>query len=79
MKSLSPSQIAYILSLLDQGHSATQIASTTAHILSTISRICSKHRPMLLKSTGGCPHKLSPSDTKYDIYLITSGKAENAS
>ena len=79
MKPLSSSQIDHILFLLDKGHTATQIASTTGYSLSTISRVRSKHRPTISKSTGGRPSKLSPSDTKYAIRLLTSCKADNAS
>src|SRR3954451_14219269 len=78
MQPLSASQCNYILSLLDSGHSACQIPSSTGIHLSIISRLCRKHCPYLQKSTGGCPPKLSEADTCYAQHLITSWKAENA-
>jgi len=71
MQPLSAAQCKHILSLLDSGHSAHQISSSTGiHI--AISRLCRKHR-------GGHPSKLSEADTHYALQLITSEKAENAS
>ena len=72
-------QCNHILSLLDKGHSATHIASTTGLGLSTISCLCSKHCSTLSKSLGGHPTKLSVGNIKYATHLITSCKAENAS
>jgi transposase len=44
----------------------------------SISCIHNKFCPDLIKSTGGCPCKLSPSNIQYALCLITSHKAENA-
>src|SRR6266487_3005831 len=79
MQPLSAAQCNYILSLLDSGHSACQISSSTGLHLSTISRLRRKHRPYLKKPTGGRPPKLSEADTRYAQHLISSRKAENAS
>ena len=79
MQPLSTAQCNYILSLLDSGHSACQISSSTGLYHSTISRLRRKHHPYLQKHTGGCPSKLSEADTRYAQHLITSKKAENAS
>ena len=79
MQPLSAAQCNYILSLLDSGHSACQISSSTGLHLSTISRLRRKHCPYLKKPTGGRPPKLSEADTRYAQHLISSRKAENAS
>ena len=78
MRSLSAAQTNHILSLLDSGHSAHQISSSTDFGLGTISRLRSKHRSSLQKSLGGRPSKLSPANTRHAIHLIRTGKAENA-
>src|SRR6266487_6674538 len=78
MQPLSAAQHNYILSLLDSGHSATQISSSTGLHFSTISMLHRKHCPYLQKPSGGCPPKLSEADTCYALHLITSRKAENA-
>src|SRR4051794_6671419 len=78
MQPLSTAQRNYILSLLDSGHSAHQISSSTGLHISTISRLRRKHCPYLQKPIGGCPPKLSNTDTHYALHLITSRKAETA-
>jgi len=78
MRTLSAAHTKHILSLLDSGHSAHQISSSTGIHISTISRLRSKHRSSLQKSLGGHPPKLSPANTRHAIHLITSRKAENA-
>ena len=78
MQPLSTAQCNYILSLLDSGHSAHQISSSTGLHISTISRLRRKHRPYLQRPIGGRPPKLSEADTRYAQHLITSWKAENA-
>src|SRR4051812_9451121 len=79
MQPLSTSQCNYILSLLDSGHSAHQISSSTGLHISTISRLRRKHCPYQQKPIGGRPPKLSEADTHYAQHLITSRKAENCS
>jgi len=78
MKPLSAAQHQHILSLLEAGQSSHQISSSTGVHATTISRLHRKHHPYLPKSFGGCPPKLSPSNICHGIYLISSGKAENA-
>jgi transposase len=78
MKSLSKSQTQHILSLLESGHSAHKISSSTGVHPSTISRLCSKHCPHLPKSFGGRPTKLSSTNINHAVHLIASGKVENA-
>jgi len=78
MKSLTSAQTTRILSLLDQGKSAHQVASITGQGIATISRLCSKHRSSLSKVAGGRPPKLSSSDLHYSIRQITSQKTEHA-
>ena len=78
MRSLSQTQQNHILHLLDSGHSAHAIQSQTGIHASTISRLRSKHRSTLQKSLGGRPSKLSFSNIRHAIYLLSTGKAENA-
>ena len=78
MKDTSSAQVTFVLSLLDSGHTGYQISSQTGLSTGTISKIRSRHRPNLSKSTGGRPSKLSENDIRYATRLITSGKADNA-
>ena len=78
MQSLTPAQCTHVLKLLDKGHSSPAISSITGISVGSISNICSKHCSTISKSVGGHPWKLSPANTQYAIYLITSQKAENA-
>jgi len=78
MRSLSQTHQNTILSMLNSGHSAHSIASTTGIHVSTISRLRSKHCSTLQKPVGGCPSKLSSSNIRHAIHLISTGKAENA-
>ena len=78
MQSLSAAQRNHILSLLDSGHSAHQISTSTGLHHTTISILFRKHHPYLQRHSGGCPSKLSEADTCYALHLITSRKAENA-
>src|SRR5258707_12149891 len=76
MRYLSSTLCNHILSLLDKGHSAHQISSTTGVSIASISRLHSKHCSTLSKSSGGCPLKLSSANIHHAICLIVSGKAE---
>jgi transposase len=64
--------------MLDAGCSAHSIASITGVHSSTISRLCSKERSELQKSSGGHPTKLSLANICHAVHLISSQKAENA-
>lgn len=78
MRALSQTQQNTILSMLDSGHSGHSIASNTGVSIATISRLRAKHRSSLSKSSGGRPSKLSSSNIRHAVYLISSGKAETA-
>ncbi|KIJ18249.1 hypothetical protein PAXINDRAFT_40010, partial [Paxillus involutus ATCC 200175] len=78
MWSFSSTQKNNILTMLDSGHTAHAIASTTGLNVSTISRLCAKERSDLQKSTGGRPSKLSPTNVCHAIHLISTCRAENA-
>jgi transposase len=78
MHSLSKAELENVLSLIDSGHSSRHIASITGLHYSTITRYWSKHRPNVPKPTGGRPLKLSATDMRRAVRLISSGKAENA-
>ncbi|KAJ1300234.1 hypothetical protein OPQ81_005063 [Rhizoctonia solani] len=73
MPKLSPAKVNNVLALLDKEiYSYPQICARTGVSIASISRICSKHRPDHLKSTGGCPHKLNPAATHYAVHLVTN-------
>ena len=78
MRTLSLTQKNCILSMLDAGHSTYHIGSITGVHASTISRLCSKERSELYKSSGGCLTKLSSTNICHAVHLITTRKAENA-
>jgi len=78
MRSLSTTQKNTILSQLDAGHSIHSIASTTGISTATISRLRSKERSDLQKSSGGRPTKLSSANICHAIHLISTQKAETA-
>ena len=78
MHSLTPAQQQHIIFLLNGGHSAKSIASSTGYGLATISRLRSRHCNNLQRSTGGCPKKLSPTNIHHATHLITSRKANTA-
>src|ERR1700679_1477532 len=78
MRTLSPAQKHHILAMLNAGHSAHSIASTTGVHASSISRLHSKECSELSKSSGGRPKKLSPVNIRHAVHLITTRKAENA-
>ena len=78
MKALSTAQTTQILYLLDSGHSGEEVSSLTGVSASSISRLCSRHCPYLKKAPGGHPIKLSDTNIHHAIWLIGSGKADNA-
>jgi transposase len=78
MKALPAAQCNHILSLLDSGHSGNEISSITGVGTTTVTRLHSRYRPYLHKSSGGHPSKLSTTDIRHAIHLIGTGKAENA-
>ena len=78
MHPISATSQNYILSLLDAGHSAKHIAASTGYGIATVSRLRSKHRPHLSKSSGGRPPKLSTANIRFAQRLISPGKADTA-
>lgn len=78
MRTLSPASQNHILSLLDAGHTAAQIAASAGYSLGTISKLCFKYRSHLSKSLGGRPSKLSSTNIRHAQRLISSGKADTA-
>jgi transposase len=78
MRSLSDTQKNTILSQLDSGHSIHSIASSTGVGIATIWRLRSKECSELQKSLGGRPSKLSSTNIRHAVRLISSNKAENA-
>ena len=78
MKPISQHLTAQILSLLDQGLSLRQTASTTGVHYSTVSRLCQEHCPTLQKLSAGRPSKLTPTALRHATRFISSGKANTA-
>src|SRR5215469_2041447 len=78
MKPTAAADSTYILSLLDLCYSHRQISSKTGVSKTTVTRLCSRHRPYLKKHPGGQPLKLSETSVRYALRLIGSGKADNA-
>ncbi|KIK19885.1 hypothetical protein PISMIDRAFT_658538 [Pisolithus microcarpus 441] len=78
MRSLSSTQRNTILTMLDSGHSASSIASSTGLHCKHFTILRSKEHSSLQKSTGGHPSKLSPANVCHAIHLISTQKAENA-
>jgi hypothetical protein len=78
MQSLSFAQNHTILTMLNAGQFACSILTATGVHPSTISRLCSKECSKLQKSTGGHSKKLSPSNIRHAIHLLSTQKAKNA-
>jgi transposase len=78
MHTLSAASQNHILSMLDAGYSAGHISASTGHGIATVSRLRSKHRPHLSKSSGGRPAKLSSANIRHAQRLISSGKVDTA-
>ena len=78
MKATSTAKVKFILSLLDSGKDGCA-AAASAHVSpSTVTRLRKKHCSSLSKSVGGRPSKLSTANIHHAMYLIQTGKAENA-
>jgi transposase len=78
MQKLSSSQIEHIISFLNSGHSARQIAATVHVSHTSINNIRKEHCPDLQKSIGGRPWHLSAADIHYAKQRIQMGKLDNA-
>ena len=78
MKSLPHSLQKTIISMLNSHHSYTKIQAATGVARGSISKLASKHCSSLTKSLGGHPSKLSTTNIRHAIHLISSRKAETA-
>ena len=78
MRPISKQTIDDIISLLDQGHTLSQIHSQTGVHTSTISRLRKKLMPDCPKSKGGCPRKLCPTAVRHAQRIIGTGEANTA-
>jgi transposase len=67
-----------IINLFKSGYNGYQIHEATGISTSTISRIRAQYCPDILKSSGGCPTKLTPANIGYAKHIIRMGKADNA-
>src|SRR5215510_6838582 len=67
-----------ILSLLSEGTSYAKTTKATGVSKAYIYKLCPQHFPTLSHAPGGCPSELTPVNTRYTLYLITSNKAETA-
>jgi transposase len=78
MKPISNNIHNNIISLLDNGYSARQIATQLGLSHSTVNDVRSKARPNAWKSSGGRPTKLKATDKRNLVRLVTTGKANTA-
>ena len=78
MQPLTSTQKTQIILYLEQHLSNRAIASKMHLHHSTIGRYCSELLPNLPKSSGGRPSKLTTTDVRHAIRLITTGKADTA-
>ena len=78
MRPISKQTIDDIISLLDQGHTLSQIHSQTGVHTSTISCLCKKLMPDCPKSKGGRPRKLCPTAVCHAQCIIGTGEADTA-
>ena len=78
MKAISADSKAQIISLLSAGLSTRQIASQTHHSIGSISKICSEHLLDATKSIGGHPSKLSPTNIRHAVHLLSTDRAGSA-
>lgn len=78
MKPISSEKCATIVSLLRAQYPVREIASSMHVSIGTVSSIRSKHCPDAPKLSAGRPSKLSPTNIRHAIRLITSAKADTA-
>ena len=78
MRPISKQTIDDIISLLDQGHTLSQVHSQTGVHTSTISRLRKKLMPDCPKSKGGRPRKLCPTAVRHAQRIIGTGEADTA-
>ncbi|KAF8701453.1 Transposase, partial [Rhizoctonia solani] len=70
-KALPPSGVQNVVDKLKKGLHFSEIHSQTGVSTEMISRIRAMHCPELLKHSGGCPSKLSPTNTCHATHLLT--------
>ena len=78
MRPISTAQRDNILSLLGSGHSVRDIAKRTGVCKSKVSEIAKEYCPNKENLKGGHPEKLTSTDKRAVISLITTGKASTA-
>ena len=78
MKHISEEIHNSIVSLLDTGLSSRKIQAQLGVSRSTVNRVRAKARPDAQKSLGGRPAKLTATDKRRLVRMVTSGKADSA-
>jgi len=78
MKHVSEQIRNNIVSLLDDGLSSRQIAAWLGVGHRTVDRVRAAIRPSLQKPRAGRPAKLSATDKRFLVRMITSGKVDTA-
>ena len=78
MKKLSDAKRSTIISLLDDGLSARQIAPRVNINHSTIDKIRMVYQPTILKQKGGSKQRLTAHDKKHIMRIWRSGDDEDA-
>jgi transposase len=67
-----------ILSLIDAGLSSRKVEAQLGVSSMTVSRVRAEARPCVQKSRSGRPAKLTATDKRRLVRMVTSGKADNA-
>ena len=78
MKHISEETHNGIVSLLDTGFSSRKIEAQLGVSHSTVDRVRAKTRLYAQKGLGGRPAKLTATDKRRLVRMLTSGKADNA-
>jgi len=78
MQPISEAKHNDIIAGLISGASVFQIVKSTGVGQCTVTKICSQYCAHLPKSAGGHPGKLTATNMRHALHLISSGKVENA-
>ena len=78
MKTVPDAKRTDVISLLNSGHTVSEIARRVGVSQATVSRIGKKVCPDREKPKGGRPCKLTTADKRYCVHKITKGGLENA-
>jgi transposase len=78
MKRISEDTRNSIVSLIDAGLSTREVETQLGVSCMTVSRVGAEARPYAQESRGGLPAKLTATDKRRLVRMITSGKADNA-